>query len=41
MTVDATEEGFDLLELFGYTVLFTRMRVDRRTVSKWLYAYDM
>lgn len=41
MAVDATEEVFDLLELFGYTVLFTCMRVDRETIPKGLYVYDV
>lgn len=41
MAVNATEEVFDLLELFGHTVLFTCMRVDRETIPKGLYVYDV
>ena len=41
MYINADEEVFDLLELFGHTVLFTCMRVDHRTVPKGLYVYDV
>ena len=41
MAVDATEKVFDLLELFGHTVLFICMRIDCRTVPKNLYVYDV
>lgn len=40
MKVNAAEEDFELMELFGQTVLFTNMRVDRSTVPEGLYAYD-
>lgn len=40
MKVNAAEESFELMELFGNTVLFTNMRVDRSTVPKDLYVYD-
>lgn len=33
MKINAAEESFELMELFGKTVLFTNMRVDRSTVS--------
>ena len=41
MYINVDEEVLDLLELFGHTVLFTCMRVDRRTVPKGLYVYDV
>lgn len=41
MKVNAAEEDFELMELFGQTVLFTNMRVDRSTVPEGLYAYDV
>ena len=41
MSVNANEEVFDLLELFGKTVLFTCMRVKRNTVPDNLYVYDV
>ena len=41
MSVNAKEEVFDLLELFGKTVLFTCMRVKRNTVPDNLYVYDV
>ena len=39
MKVNAAEESFELMELFGKTVLFTNMRVDRDTVPQDLYIY--
>ena len=41
MKVNAKEEGFELMELFGQTVLFTNMRVDRSTVPENLYVYEL
>ena len=41
MKVNAQEESFELMELFGKTVIFTNMRVDRSTVPESLYAYDV
>ena len=41
MKVNAQEESFELMELFGKTVLFTNMRVDRSTVSDGLYVYEL
>ncbi len=41
MKVNAAEESFELVELFGKTVLFTNMRVDRSTVPKDLYVYEV
>ena len=41
MKVNAEEESFELMELFGQTVLFTNMRVDRSTVPEGLYVYDV
>ena len=41
MKVNAAEEDFELMELFGQTVLFTNMRVDRSTVPQDLYVYDV
>ena len=41
MKVNAAEESFELMELFGKIVLFTNMRVDRSTVPESLYAYDV
>ena len=41
MKVNAAEESFELMELFGKTVLFTNMRVDRSTVHEDLYVYEL
>ena len=41
MKVNAQEESFELMELFGKTVLFTNMRVDRSTVPEGLYVYEL
>ena len=41
MKVNAAEESFELIEIFGKTVLFTNMRVDRDTVPQDLYVYDV
>ena len=41
MKVNAQEESFKLMELFGKTVLFTNMRVDRSTVPEDLYVYEL
>ncbi|MGN1303489.1 MAG: LPD28 domain-containing protein [Oscillospiraceae bacterium] len=41
MLINAMEESFDILELFGRKVLFTCMRVDRKTVPDGLFAYDV
>ena len=41
MKVNAAEESFELMELFGQTVLFTNMRVNRSTVPEGLYVYDV
>ena len=41
MLCNATTEMFDILELFGRKVLFTCMRIDRKTVPDGLYTYDV
>lgn len=41
MLFDAMKESFEILELFGRKVLFTCMRIDRKTVPDNLYAYDV
>ena len=41
MKVNAAEASFELMELFGKTVLFTNMRVDRSTVPDGLYVYEV
>ena len=41
MKVNAGEEHFELMEMFGQTVLFTNMRVDRSTVPEELYTYEL
>ncbi len=41
MKVNAQEESFELMELFGKTVLFINMRVDRSTVPENLYVYEL
>ena len=41
MKINAAEESFELMELFGKTVLFTNMRVDRSTVPEGLYVYEL
>ena len=41
MKVNAQEESFELMEMFGQRVLFTNMRVDRDTVPQDLYVYEV
>lgn len=41
MKVNAAEESFELMEMLGQIVLFTNMRIDRDTVPKDLYVYDV
>ena len=41
MKVNAAEESFELMELFGKIVLFTNMRVDRSKVPENLYVYEL
>ena len=41
MKVNAQEESFELMELFGKIVLFTNMRVDRSKVPENLYVYEL
>ena len=38
--VDAREEKFEIMELFGMKVLYTCLRVDRKTIPSSLFAYD-
>ncbi len=39
--LNATKETFDLIEIAGYTVLFSDLRIDRETVPEGVYAYDV
>ena len=41
MKVNAAEEHFELMDIFGQRVLFTNLRVDRSTVPEGLYVYDV
>ncbi|MFR6694634.1 MAG: LPD28 domain-containing protein [Dysosmobacter sp.] len=41
MTVDARKERFELVEVLGHPMLFTCLRVDRNTVPKGLYLYEV
>ena len=41
MKINAAEESFELMELFGKTVIFTNMRIDRSTVPDGLYVYEL
>jgi hypothetical protein len=41
MKVNAYTEIYELMEIFGQIVLFTNMRIDRATVPKELFAYDV
>ena len=41
MTVDARKERFELVEALGHPMLFTCLRVDRSTVPKGLYLYEV
>ena len=41
MLCNAMTETFDVLEIFGKKVLFTCMRIDRKTVPNGLYVYDV
>ena len=41
MGVDARNTNFEIITLFGKEMLFTCARVDRDTVPKGMYAYDV
>ena len=41
MAVDAREERFERVMIDGREVLFTNLRIDRSTVPKSLYCYDI
>lgn len=41
MKIDARQEQFEQVELFGKPALFTNARVDRMTVPKGLHCYDL
>lgn len=41
MSVDARKERFELVEVFDRPMLFTCLRVDRNTVPKGLYLYEV
>lgn len=41
MAIDAREEEFERVELFGKPALFTNSRIDRTTVPKGLHCYDL
>lgn len=41
MSYDANKLTYDGFELFGREVLFTGARVDRDTLPKGIYAYDL
>lgn len=39
--VDARKEHYEAVEILGIPGLFTTLRVDRATIPKGVYAYDM
>ena len=39
--VDARKEHYEAVEILGIPGLFTTLRVDRTTIPKGVYAYDM
>ena len=39
--IDATQERMEAVEVFGVPGLFTTLRVNRATIPKGMYAYDM
>ena len=41
MSVNAREEEYEYVELFGKPALFTNSRIDRDTVPEGWYAYDL
>ncbi len=41
MKVNAQEESFELMDILGQRALFTNLRVDRSTVPKDLYVYEL
>lgn len=41
MLFDATKEVYEIVELKGKPMIFTNMRLDRRTIPKGLFAYDV
>lgn len=41
MSVNAREEEYEHIELFGKPALFTNSRIDRTTVPEGFYCYDL
>ena len=41
MVLDAREEVYDVVDVDGRLCLFTNMRLDRDTIPKGLYCYDV
>jgi hypothetical protein len=41
MRVNAREERYEHVELFGKPALFTNSRIDRSTVPRGFYCYDL
>ena len=39
--VDARKEHYEAVEILGIPGLFTTLRVDRTTIPKGVYAYDI
>lgn len=39
--IDAMDEEYEAIELFGQKALFTNSRIDRTTVPKGVYCYDI
>ncbi len=39
--VDARKEHYEAVEILGIPGLFTTLRIDRATIPKGVYAYDM
>ena len=41
MREDARETGYEIIELFGKPMLFTDLRIDRKTVPAGMYCYEV
>ena len=39
--INAHEADYERFEIFGRDALFTNLRIDRKTLPKGLYAYDL
>ena len=39
--INANEADYERFEILGHDALFTCLRIDRKSLPEWLYAYDI